>query len=294
MARRNSRDLNESQNTDIIIAVMGPTGAGKSTFINTATGQSATPVSHGLRSCTKTINVSDGVPYPGDTRRKVVFVDTPGFDDTYLDDSQILKLIAGWLASSYKNGDKLAGIIYLHEISQNRIFGGTRKNLRMFGRLCGDGAARNVILATTKWAGLPEDIGQLREAQLSDTYWKGMLAEGSRMARFTNTRKSAWDIIDIIVKNKPVSLLIQEELVDLQKKLPETEAAIALRSTLQELAQKLKDEVGAQGKDDPRHEETMKRLHSAMVQIRELKVSISSQLSAFFTRKRAHGRGLQI
>lgn len=43
------------------------------------------------------------VPVPsGDIEgRRVVIVDTPGFDDTYIDDSEILRRIAVWLATSY-------------------------------------------------------------------------------------------------------------------------------------------------------------------------------------------------
>jgi hypothetical protein len=38
------------------------------------------------------------VPYPGDDHRRVVFVDTPGFDDTFESDTQILDLVSNWLA----------------------------------------------------------------------------------------------------------------------------------------------------------------------------------------------------
>lgn len=32
--------------------------------------------------------------------QRIVIVDSPGFDDTYIDDSEILRRIAAWLASS--------------------------------------------------------------------------------------------------------------------------------------------------------------------------------------------------
>jgi hypothetical protein len=56
-------------------------------------------VGNALHSCTKNIQHVI-VPHPGDPTRRIVFVDTPGFDDTYIDDAEILKLIAVWLARS--------------------------------------------------------------------------------------------------------------------------------------------------------------------------------------------------
>jgi hypothetical protein len=38
------------------------------------------------------------VPYPEDNGRRVVFVDTPGFDDTFESDTQILDIVSKWLA----------------------------------------------------------------------------------------------------------------------------------------------------------------------------------------------------
>lgn len=95
---------------------MGPTGSGKSTvsepkslalpadvdlqFINTFTGRNAVVVSHKLRSCTAKIQPVIMDPHPTDPSRRLILVDTPGFDDTFVDDAEILRLIAAWLALS--------------------------------------------------------------------------------------------------------------------------------------------------------------------------------------------------
>jgi len=182
----------------------------------------------------------------------------------------------------YERGTKLAGIIYLHEISQARMFGTSRKSLAMFGKLCGNEAVKNVTLATTKWSRVFGDEGPRRETQLSETYWKRMLNLGSHMARFTDTPESAWDIVELIIEKKPIdALLIQEELVDLQRNLPETEAGKTLHSTLKELAQKLEE--------DQESDETMKRLQAVHEQLRELKIPLSRRLVIFFSRKRTRG-----
>jgi hypothetical protein len=152
----------------------------------------------------------------------------------------------------------------------------------MFGKLCGNEAAKNVTLATTKWDRVSRDEGLRREEQLCKTYWKRMLDLGSHMARFTDTPESAWDIVKLIIDKEPIdSLLIQEELVDLRRNLPETEAGRTLHSTLKELAQKLEE--------DQESEDTMKRLQAVHEQLRELKIPLSRRLVIFFSRKRTRG-----
>ncbi|TEB32291.1 hypothetical protein FA13DRAFT_1791091, partial [Coprinellus micaceus] len=99
------------------IAVMGATGGGKTTFINLVSGSSL-KTSDGLRSCTETVAATDPFLIDG---RKVVLVDTPGFDDTTKTDSDVLKLIAQFLTSSYQSGHKLTGLLFFHRISDFRM-----------------------------------------------------------------------------------------------------------------------------------------------------------------------------
>lgn len=53
--------------------------------------------SDSLKSCTETVAATQPFHVDG---RKVVLVDTPGFDDTTKTDSEILKLIADFLSTS--------------------------------------------------------------------------------------------------------------------------------------------------------------------------------------------------
>ena len=51
----------------------------------------------------------------------------------------------------YKRRVKLAGVLYLHRISDGRITGTVNRNLRMLGKLIGVDAARKLIFVTTMW-----------------------------------------------------------------------------------------------------------------------------------------------
>lgn len=72
----------------------------------------------------------------------------------------------------------LAGILYFHRITDNRISGTANRNIRMFGKLCGSKAAEKVILVTTMWDQVAkQDEGKQRVAQerleeLKSKYWK--------------------------------------------------------------------------------------------------------------------------
>jgi hypothetical protein len=196
----------------------------------------------------------------------------PGFNDTDKTDVEVLAMIANWLETTrmcvrllaysvpllttnrYKKNLTLYGIIYLHRISDNRMAGAPLKTLQMFGKLCGDGAIRNVVLATTMWTKVNSNLGERREQELKARYWQGMLNLGSRTMRFGDSFNSAWKIIDQIVDNhEDYPLLFQEELVDLGLQFNETVAGKTLYTKLQmvlaekkEVAVKLRYEVEAE------------------------------------------------
>jgi flagellar biosynthesis GTPase FlhF len=93
---------------------MGPTGSGKSSvssidvyrvtasshvqFIATATGAEVR-IGHDLQSFTTDISI---VKFQSLERTdfEIVFVDTPGFDDTHKTDIEILKMLAEWLKTT--------------------------------------------------------------------------------------------------------------------------------------------------------------------------------------------------
>jgi hypothetical protein len=64
-------------------------------FINLASGSNLR-VGGGLESCTSSVNTAQAFKLDG---RSVTLIDTPGFDDTSKSDSDILRMIAAFLAT---------------------------------------------------------------------------------------------------------------------------------------------------------------------------------------------------
>lgn len=290
--------VNNVSRNDIIIAVMGPTGVGKSTFIDLATGLGGRTVGNTLESCTAHVQaVRTSHPTAG---KPIVFVDTPGFDDSTMSDTEVLRMIAEWLEKTYKRQIKLAGIIYMHRISDNRMAGAPQKNLHVFANLCGDEAMHKVILATTMWNKVKEDTGARREMELKEEYWKAMLEKNSTAVRFYGTSQSAWNIVDEIIRSPNRSpLLLQEELVDFHKRLSETKAGITLYEELRNLVslhndavRKLQEEARIQNNPllvqelDAQSEAVQEQIRKTLDQIQEMRIPLGRRIRSLFMFKR--------
>ena len=174
--------------------------------------------------------------------RPAALLDTPGFDDTYKTDAEVLQGVADVLAATYKNNMKLSGIVYLQRITDPRMTHGGRANLAMFRALCGDDPLRKVILATTFWGEINNmDRAKDHEAELRTTpeYWGSMLSNKATMTRFHDTQESALNILRGLLKNEErISLKIQQEMVDQDLDLARTTAGETLDKELSAMAER--------------------------------------------------------
>jgi paraquat-inducible protein B len=91
------------------------------------------------------------------------------------------------------------------------------------------------------WSLLESDLeGRRRAAELAslDDFFKPAIERGARMMHHTpDIVESAHRILRQILKNAPIALLIQEELVDQSKTITETSAGIAVDEKLAQLTQ---------------------------------------------------------
>lgn len=93
----------------------------------------------------------------------ITSIDTPGFDDTYLSDGEVLERIAMSLFTHYKGGYKLSGLLFLRDITMGKMTNTALKNLDMFHHLCGDQSLKNVMFLTTKWDKASTSFAQKQE-----------------------------------------------------------------------------------------------------------------------------------
>ena len=109
------------------------------------------------------------------------------------------------------------------------------RNLNMFNELCGRGNFENIVLVTTMWDEVSEDVGLWREKELQNNIWQWMARLGSTTHRFLLTEESARDIISTISVPLPDERRlpqIQREVVDESKALHETQRGKAVLRSL--------------------------------------------------------------
>ncbi|RXW15988.1 hypothetical protein EST38_g9869 [Candolleomyces aberdarensis] len=117
------------------VAVMGDTGAGKSSFINAVLGKAVAQVSSEACSCTTTV---EGFNYELSERLAVSLVDSPGFDGYEKDSKdvktheQILRMLSDFLDKQPEKAKRFDGIVFLHSITT-------------------DGQLKSVVVVTTRW-----------------------------------------------------------------------------------------------------------------------------------------------
>jgi hypothetical protein len=163
-----------------------------------------------------------------------VLIDTPGFDDTFGSDADILKKMEVWLSSSYKSNRLLTGLLYLHPINKTRVDGSSMRGLKLFRELCGKKNFPNIVIGTTFWDCIRDPkTGVQREKELCESadFWRPMKEKGSRVFRIPRDYSTVPGILLDMAKKAPCTLQIQEETVVQGKLLQETSAGIAADDT---------------------------------------------------------------
>ncbi|KAI6020720.1 hypothetical protein PISMIDRAFT_94121 [Pisolithus microcarpus 441] len=175
--------------------VMGPLGSGKTNFINRLTGAKEERAARQHKPYTRSVK---GFAVNVSKDRQYMFVDTPGFNDTYPTDRDVLRTIAEWLEKNYRGEINLSGIIYTHRATDNQMSGSVCRNLDMFARLCGDRGAAGVRLVTTMWGMVKNtELAEKRASQLENWFWRPLIDAGARHRRFEeNSSRCAWRIIE--------------------------------------------------------------------------------------------------
>ncbi|KIM43894.1 hypothetical protein M413DRAFT_68097, partial [Hebeloma cylindrosporum] len=205
-------------------------------FINLLTNDDNIRIGHDLESQTFDITTSryveDGV--------SVTLVDTPGFDDSRegITDTDILGKIADFLQEEFRSGGrKLNGIIYLHRISDPRMGGAAKKNLRVFREVCGDDKLDHVRIVTTNWNQGDEKQRNARQDALAKGAFEPLIKGGAKLCRQDKGLESARSIISQLIYQTPVTMKIQEELNE-GRALGDTSAGALIIEEMKELKER--------------------------------------------------------
>ncbi|KAI1739858.1 P-loop containing nucleoside triphosphate hydrolase protein [Xylaria scruposa] len=216
-------------NQPIRIAVFGKTGAGKTSFIKRATGADL-EVGDGAASTTKNIQRVDVLPDKVEGH-KVILIDTPGFNDTDLEEPTLFVNLARWLANSYHNGEALNGAIFLQGINEVRVLQGEVDGVKLFERIVGPKNFPQVIVATTMWDQVEEGFG-VRNEENRAKVWNNLSTGGAKFVRFYNTEESAIKIVQDCLGFPETEFLLQEELIKHKGRVGRTSAGSFLYDSL--------------------------------------------------------------
>ncbi|KAI6004228.1 hypothetical protein EDD15DRAFT_1290122 [Pisolithus albus] len=180
---------------DIIILVVGPTGSGKSSFVSRASGIGDDIVGHDLVSKTTEIMA---VKYTDEeSGQGIVLVDTPGLRNTSKDDSEVLYMFTEWSRKLKERGLVIAGILYFHRMSDNRMPTNPLRALCVIGESCGglNAAFIKTILTLTMWDDVGEERGDKRLTELkSMPYWRAVL-------KFMDDVETARELVREVIRN---------------------------------------------------------------------------------------------
>ncbi|KAK0653042.1 P-loop containing nucleoside triphosphate hydrolase protein [Cercophora newfieldiana] len=222
----------------VLIALVGVTGAGKTTFASVASGRKDLVIGYGVDPCTQD---PEAIEFQLDGR-EVVLIDTPGFDDDARSDLEILEDIGKWLVNKgYARNHQLNGLILLHPITHNRVGGMERKRTRLLENILGPNAYNRVVIATTMWDDLVSEeamASRIHGRTGEGGVWADMCKQGATIKRHYNNQKSAHDIIRYIIhvsdRTGKVKPLLQLEMMQNSGKVFETSAGRVLKEQLEE------------------------------------------------------------
>ncbi|RSL91091.1 hypothetical protein CDV31_015543 [Fusarium ambrosium] len=210
-------------------------------------------------------------------KQSITVVDTPGFDDTYRSQGEILAEISEFLAA--------------------QMTGSSMTSLRLLRSLVGDEALGNVIFVTNMWNKLrDEDRGEAlrREQELIDEFWSPMIEKGSYVAQFDGTTESAFSLVYHLAGKESVVLNVQKQIMDQDKSVLGTSAGEDLaykleqdikqyRVQVEDLEAQLRDELRAQ----PQNRELIQILQEDKTEVNRLLEEMEASMERMNVRLRS-------
>ncbi|KAF5356813.1 hypothetical protein D9756_006742 [Leucocoprinus leucothites] len=224
------------------IVIMGPDGSGKSNFIDALSRREAARQLDGdLR---RPFGQVQPIVLSSQAGIQLAFVEFPGFDSNVdaRTNAETLRVIGEWLEEAFSNSVIIAGVLYMHNLSNNTTNTSASVNLRVFQALCGDAALPRTALITSGWDLVRHEVGQRQEEELENSRWRELREAGSHYAKFDNTHEGAWSIVNNLMKdlgnNRGQTFLIHREIEVSKLKLSETRVGKALLNIIESTTSK--------------------------------------------------------
>ncbi|KAF9450129.1 hypothetical protein P691DRAFT_774201 [Macrolepiota fuliginosa MF-IS2] len=180
---------------DILIAVVGNAGVGKSTFINEAVTESLLPIDQASK-------INNGVQYVVCPKpelyqdRKVVFLDIPAFDSES-DEKAIQNKLKRRLRVVISKKLNISGILYLHRAMEVEFSSASLRHLTSLMTIFEESnqSPIGVLLVLTTQAHLRLLTRLQRKKEIQEK-WNTLFPLGaSQSTRFENSSYSAWEIV---------------------------------------------------------------------------------------------------
>lgn len=155
------------------------------------------------------------------------------------------------------------------------------ETFRLFRKICGDDAMKNVMIVTNMWEEVDAKVGLKREEEIKSNFFKDAFDHGAQMCRHYGTPDSAKDIVRQTLQLDPRVLRVQDEMVKEKKSVPDTDAGIQLLVELdaeterrQKEIRNLRSELDALG---GAHDDEVAKVKASIVNLEEMLEKIRTE-----------------
>jgi hypothetical protein len=234
----NSTDKRNVSGRPTTLLILGLTGVGKSAFISSLLAGSAMAptVGQSLQSCTKDVTKYNCTVGGADFD----LIDTPGFDDSYRSEMEVLQSISDYLVRHVQSGGYVDGVMFLHRIIDVRLSASAIRVADLVKRICGKDFYPYTALVTNMWQSLPSrrmGVARLHELLNHPKFWRDFDEAFAPHYRLSRTKDSAEKIVGefqwyLAQHGRIPSLQIVDELISQRLPLTMTSAGDLLEGEL--------------------------------------------------------------